>query len=75
MSMSKPLTFGEIPEGSKFIGFPLDGDDSGHGGYRGKHYIFTKLRLFKGKNGENAVKDCNGTLSCFPDGMQVLPVE
>lgn len=72
---SKPLTFGELAQGAKFIWFPVDGDDSGHGGFRGKHYIFTKLRESAGKNGENAVRDHDGTLSHMPDRMEVLPVE
>lgn len=74
-TQSKPLTFGELAEGKKFIFFPSDGDDSGHGGFRRPKYIFTKLRLSKGKNGENAVRDHDGTLSHMPDSMHVLPVE
>jgi len=39
---SKPLTFGELAVGDCFIGFPIDGDDSGHGGFRETHNLFWK---------------------------------
>lgn len=42
-TQSKPLTLGELKVGTSFIPFPLDGDDSGHGGYRGGHILFTKV--------------------------------
>jgi len=38
-----PLTYGELERGDKFIYFPLDGDDSGHGGFRGGSNVFMKL--------------------------------
>lgn len=38
----KPLTFGELDVGQKFIGMPLPGDDHGHGGFRGAEYVFVK---------------------------------
>jgi len=37
------LTFGELKVGDKFIAFPLPGDDSGHGGFKGTHHIFMKI--------------------------------
>ena len=36
------MTFAELEIGAKFICMPLAGDDHGHGGYRGEHYIFVK---------------------------------
>jgi hypothetical protein len=72
---SKPLTFGELEEGKRFIAFPVDGDDAGHGGFRSAKYIFMKLRATVGKNGENAVRECDGTLSTMPEGMKILRVE
>jgi len=52
------------------LSFPVDGDDSGHGGYR----VFIKLRKSEGKNGENSVRRNDGTLSHNPDNMWVLRV-
>ncbi|MEK7642130.1 MAG: hypothetical protein AAB365_04055 [Patescibacteria group bacterium] len=67
MSASKPLTFAELEEGAKFIAFPVDGDDAGHGGFRQGSYLLTKLRLTKGKKGENAMRCIDGTLiTCTP---------
>ncbi len=40
--MSIPLKFCELKRGDKFILFPVDGDDDGHGGYRGSHFLFVK---------------------------------
>ncbi len=39
---SKPLTYGELKPGDRFIAFPTDGDDAGHGGYRLGSYLFVK---------------------------------
>ena len=41
-SMSKPLTYGELQPGDKFIFFPIDGDDRGHGGFCRGAYVFVK---------------------------------
>jgi hypothetical protein len=73
-TMSKPLTFKELAEGSHFISFPQDGDDSGHGGFRKGAYLFTKLRMSKGKDGENCVRCCDGQLSQATPNMQVFLV-
>jgi len=73
--MSIPLTFGELHEGATFISFPTDGDDSGHGGFRKSQYVFTKLRQSVGSKDENAMRNCDGTLSLFPSSMQVINVE
>jgi len=73
--MSTPLTFKELQEGAKFICFPIDGDDSGHGGYRQGSYLFTKLKLYKGdKVGEvNAMRNDTGVLlSFYPDEQVIL---
>ncbi len=39
----EPLTFGDLPVGSKFIFFPTPGDNSGHGGFLNGSYIFMKI--------------------------------
>ncbi len=36
------LTFGDLKVGESFIGFPLPGDNSGHGGFKGTSRIFLK---------------------------------
>ena len=40
----EPLTFGELKIGEAFIVFPTPGDNSGHGGFKTKHWIFTKTQ-------------------------------
>ena len=40
---SKPLTVGDLDVGETFIFFPDDGDDSGHGGFRGGGRLFVKI--------------------------------
>jgi len=75
---SKPLTFGELKIGDFFIGFPEDGDDSGHGGYRRGSYLFEKVEERKPErrymHGDNAIKVCDGVESHMPDGMKVVKV-
>ena len=68
--MSEPLTFGDLKIGDLFIGFPLDGDDSGHGGFRGKHKVFRKTR-----DGSVDYGDVLGTRYNMPDSMEVLRVD
>jgi hypothetical protein len=72
--MSTPLTFAELEEGAKFIAFPIDGDDSGHGGFRKGSYLFTKIKPKKGRHGANAVKSSDNTFSTMTPSMQVLLV-
>jgi hypothetical protein len=73
--MSKPLTFKELEEGAKFISFPLDGDDSGHGGYRRGEYVYTKLSMYSRADQEIAVEGPNAVRNA--DGMlrRMLPHE
>ena len=73
-TISKPLTFKEIVEGVKFIAFPVDGDDSGHGGFRHGHHLFTKLRKSAGCNGENAMRNNDGTLTNWHPDQKVIVV-
>lgn len=39
----KKLTFGDLEKGDKFICFPTDGDNSGHGGYLGSQNVYIKI--------------------------------
>ena len=73
-TQSKPLTFGELKIGAWFIGFPLDGDDSGHGGFR----IFIKMTdeyqtvpFVPGPANAQSVRGVNSTM---PKDMAVLEV-
>lgn len=65
--MSKKLTFEELEVGDHFISFPSDGDDKGHGGYRGAHRLFIKTSIAGAKDGR-------GVTSTFPLGMVVVKV-
>lgn len=66
--MSVPLTFGELSKGEKFVDFPRDGDDSGHGGYRRGVYVFIKT------GDSTAVRIDIGNESTFPETMQVYKI-
>lgn len=61
--LSQKLIFSEIKTNSHFIAFPEDGDDSGHGGFRGKHNVFIKTSATTASNIKTDVessfpKDC-----------------
>ena len=73
---SPRLTFGDLQPGDHFIGFPLPGDDSGHGGYLGAHRLFVKTRAFAPAVYENSGVACSdGGLSVFPNTMHVIKVQ
>lgn len=77
-----PMTFGELKVGDKFISMPMPGDNAGHGGFRGPHYIYEKIsdnsrksdprsRLLDGgsaKSSAGAVMECHN----FMTVIQVL---
>lgn len=62
------LTFGKLEIGQKFISFPVPGDNNNHGGFKGAHYIFTKVNHNKAVNNKGISTD-------FPDSMPVILVE
>jgi len=65
------LTFGELKVGDRFIAFPLPGDNKGHGGYKGIHYICQKkqkLILL------NYVTLCSGVEGHMPENAPVIKV-
>jgi len=64
------LTFGDLQIGDYFIGFPLDGDNAGHGGYLGKHNVFKKLA-----EPNAAIMLATKTISHMPNSMFVLRVD
>lgn len=49
MTQSEPFRFEELKVGDTFIDMPTDGDDEGHGGYRGAFKVFTKVDDYRGK--------------------------
>jgi hypothetical protein len=72
----KPLTFKELNEGDKYISLPVPGDNEGHGGFRGTHNIFGKIKPIKNNFGvyENAVRLNDGILSSHPDDLYIIKV-
>ena len=42
--MNDKLTFSELSVGDSFIVFPEPGDNAGHGGYKGSHNVFKKMK-------------------------------
>lgn len=72
---SQPLTFGELHPGEKFIDFPQDGDDNGHGGFRARHFVFQKLHDFQKEKPENNAKRLVDSIeSSFPNDMRIIRV-
>lgn len=63
---SEVWTFGELAEGDAFIFTPIDGDNSGHGGFRAGSYLFVKT------SGRNARRNHDHNISTFPATMRVL---
>ncbi len=78
MSQSKPLTFGELAIGDHFVHFPQDGDDSGHGGYRGAAILYKKIkneeRAGPMRLVDNVERTSDGVCTHNPPSMLVLKV-
>ena len=72
---SELLTFGELKVGQVFIGFPLPGDNSGHGGFRKAHYVFIKTHQSITETGHGRAVNRRGVPSDFPNSMPVILVE
>lgn len=71
--MGNKLTFGELELSDKFIVFPIAGDDSGHGGFKGGHYIFYKWKYDEdGQDIFCAKKFSDGVFSMLPDSIEVI---
>jgi len=74
----EPLTFRELEIGDMYIALPLPGDNEGHGGFKGAHYIFRKIGpVQRGINlpTYNAERINDKQLSSFPDLTHVIKVE
>lgn len=80
-SYYKTLTFGKLSVGDRYIALPLPGDNHGHGGFAGAHYLFEKTEPTGIINKDdynlpsNSRKLKDGTLSSMPDTMPVIKVE
>ena len=79
LNKPKKLTFKDLEDGDLFIGFPVDGDNSGHGGYLSTHNIFRKDMTIPDLNDgfsptKNAICLSSNTFSSMPDSMEVLKV-
>ncbi len=51
-SFFEHLVFEDLDIGDTFILFPMPGDNSGHGGYKGGSWVFEKIKAQKPKNSE-----------------------
>ena len=75
------LTFRDIEVGQKFICLPMPGDNNGHGGLKGAHYIFTKTSreiFYVGHNKRHPIgtaADSKGITHDFPRSMPVILLE
>jgi len=71
--MGNKLTFNELKLSDKFIVFPIDGDNTGHGGFKGGHHIFYKWKSEEdGKEFFCAKRFSDGNISILPDSIEVI---
>jgi hypothetical protein len=73
------LTFGDLKIGDKYISLPVPGDNHGHGGFKGAHYIHEKIKSVKAKIipslPNNSICLENRIFSHMPDGLLIIKVE
>lgn len=67
-----PLTFGELEIGDRYIGIPLPGDNSGHGGFRGTYNVFKKIRRDFNPDRPNALRISDRVKTYNPAEMAVI---
>lgn len=71
--MSDKLKFKDLQIGDKFIGFPLPGDNEAHGGYKGGHVLYSRVK--QNSDGCNARRSVDGKIcSNFPLDMHVIKI-
>lgn len=74
----KKLTFGDLKIGDFFIGFPVPGDNSGHGGFLGTQVVFKKTEAVASREPVRADSgsaiDGRGITSHFPYSMLVIRI-
>ena len=73
----KILTFGDLNVGDRYVSLPVPGDNGGHGGFRGTHYLFEKIEIVKNKFdiSEDAKRLEDEILSFHPDNLPVVKVK
>jgi hypothetical protein len=78
---NEKLTFGELKRGDMFIAFPRPGDNSGHGGYKGTHWIYYKCEDGKARKFDDPDRytkfekpDGVDRETQLPDAMEVIKV-
>ncbi len=71
---STPLTLRDLKPGDKFIVFPDDGDDNGHGGFKGGGVLHVKIEPYH--PGERYVESFLYTCRAFdhPERLSSLPL-
>lgn len=77
------LKFSDLKVGDVFISFPIPGDNSGHGGYKGKHFAFIKIEPVLKKNSriwhennrhDNARRINDSVISSFVGNFEVIQI-
>lgn len=78
------LTFGDLKSGDLFIGFPSDGDNAGHGGFKQAHVLYRKVKseILKEKGvvldkpivSFVAVRVLDGMDTTFQNNMEVIKI-
>jgi hypothetical protein len=76
-TQSKPLTFGELAIGKRFIGFPSE--DLGRNGVPGAHRIFIKYAEDTSSDARdghinNVIAISTGSRYYMPKGMKIIEV-
>ena len=73
--MFKKLRFDDLAIGDHFIGWPVPGDNDGHGGYLGSQRLFVKTHAHVSDVHESgAASDGRGVQSAFPKTMDVIRI-
>lgn len=69
------VAFGDLEIGEHFIGWPIPGDNGGHGGYKGQNRLFVKTEMTSKEIAHSGVaKNGSNVPSTFPHSMTVIRV-
>lgn len=75
----KALTFKDLKVGDKYIAFPRPGDNHGHGGYLGNHFVFEKTDkkecTIQGIRVRENARSKDGISGYFSDKALVIKLE
>jgi hypothetical protein len=73
--MKDKLTFGDLKPWDAFIALPVEGDNEGHGGFKGGHNLFAKIDVEESETGiDNSYSIYGTSYSSMPDSMLVIKV-